>query len=342
MKDRQYNAWLTSGERFTIISETVLRDSRLNAKDLAVYQALVAHANFKTGRCSISKKTIAEWARSSERSVYDSVRKLIELGYINKEVQKINNTTIYWLNEPPVLSTENDIRESLKKSQSSKVPATVAYINGEVSATVAYEQKSNTNKSVLTDNSITTTIVSSELYDELEKEGISKNGSLERKEESINKISSLIARNSIHTKVKSIAKPTTTEILNAFIRGSGVKPKTDSEKAKWMEACWELRRAGHSAKQVQVNSESLVRKFSNANYWNPMALSRWWSTVHIPLVDNEKGHIADYNAGHFDPKEVKRWHVLTDEDKEFIELQKRFVEDTQPFWVKNNRRVNAQ
>jgi predicted transcriptional regulator len=335
--DKPSNVWLTKGDRFTVVSERVLRDARLNAKDLAVYQALIAHANFKTGRCFVSKLTLALWSRSSERGVYDSIKKLSELGYVRKQKTENIKVNVYYVLEPPQIPAEYDIKAKTRRQQvpvsTTSIPATGADINPMMSATGADKQYENLNNSSLSINTNTDTnvILSIDINNTNSEKSNDELSSI--KNSTLNENLSLVAKKTKQHN-NGIRKSTVDELLEAFKAGSGISPKTPSEKAKWMEACWELRKAGHCAKQVKVNAAALVKRFSNANMWNPMALSRWWSTLNVPLEDDDRSHIADYNAGHHKPGTAKRWHVLTDEDREFLKLQEEFVKENKPYWYK--------
>ena len=74
--------------RFFIVEDSVTVDPRVGHYDLSVYVALCYFANSATGECWPGTGTIAKVARCSRDTVIRAIRRLCEMGYLEKHIRK--------------------------------------------------------------------------------------------------------------------------------------------------------------------------------------------------------------------------------------------------------------
>lgn len=81
----------------------LVQDPRIDAEALAVYLGIAVHAEVESGQARPSRATLAGYARVSERTVFDRIQLLEELGYIGVE-HRAGKASIYRLLPPPELN----------------------------------------------------------------------------------------------------------------------------------------------------------------------------------------------------------------------------------------------
>lgn len=73
------------------VENVLIRDEGLTGRDLLVYMALAYHADCNTNECFPSINRLSKIARTSRRATVESIKKLMDSGYVKKEKRTNGN-----------------------------------------------------------------------------------------------------------------------------------------------------------------------------------------------------------------------------------------------------------
>lgn len=90
------------------IHNTLFKDERLKANDIAVYGGIAIHAEATTGNARPSVKTLAMYTGLSERTVFRVLAHLRKCGYIDV-LKRHGLASKYTLLPPPVVDTPDSV-----------------------------------------------------------------------------------------------------------------------------------------------------------------------------------------------------------------------------------------
>jgi hypothetical protein len=108
----------------SIVQNGAVKD--MTAVDLKVYMVLALHANWRTGRCWPSYRTIRGLTGCSFDSIADAIRRLVGLGAISAQRDKIkrgrrNTYTVHrTIQPPPGICSERTEHPSVKQKRDAK------------------------------------------------------------------------------------------------------------------------------------------------------------------------------------------------------------------------------
>lgn len=89
---------------------TALREGRLQARDAATLQALLAHLDWRSGRCWLSIAGLADASGRSWHSTQQSLGRLRREGLVARGTDKRNPSLRFWCIHPGVAVTGGALR----------------------------------------------------------------------------------------------------------------------------------------------------------------------------------------------------------------------------------------
>jgi len=77
--------------RFVIVPRSLVTDQGVTYRDKAVYMALCLYANNTTKQARPSTQTIADVVGCSRRSIFESLKRLEDCGYVLRKARRARN-----------------------------------------------------------------------------------------------------------------------------------------------------------------------------------------------------------------------------------------------------------
>ena len=81
---------LVKSKQFIVVQEFMVRDLRLKGNELLIYAIIFDSSQTEEQKFGGSLRYLAGWTNSTKQSVLNSLKSLMQKGYIKKEEQIIN------------------------------------------------------------------------------------------------------------------------------------------------------------------------------------------------------------------------------------------------------------